>query len=227
MELFSVSKESNRLIDCYPKPSFLLTLLRGMPVNEKEGSIRLWISEGIPFAFRENPMLFEIIRAWIAERLKIHPKSITIVGSGRIGFSMKATSFGRSFGPSSDMDFSIISENIFYKLKEEFEKWKTEYETLTIKPENYDEIKYWPLNKELVPKNISRGFLDSNKVPSRRRYPWARRLKRTIEILEHNLTLPQFMNLKIKISKIRVYIGWSSFIRQRLLSLEDTLNRLS
>jgi len=64
---------------------------------------RLWLSEGIPFAFRKNPALYELIRTWVASRLGIDPKDVTLVGSARLGHSLFGKPFGSPFSETDDV----------------------------------------------------------------------------------------------------------------------------
>ena len=111
MKAFTATQLALSLIDLYPDSSTLRSALQNMPRPEHEAFLRLWVTEGIPAAFRRTPIHYENLREWLSGRLGVHPKSITVIGSGRIGYSMAAPpEFGKKFTPmESDLDLSLIS----------------------------------------------------------------------------------------------------------------------
>ena len=78
---------------------------------------RLWISEGIPFAFKDSPSQYEKFRTTLATRLNIDAKEISIVGSGRLGYSMKpGGEWGRKYNQvHSDLDWFAVSQCLFHR----------------------------------------------------------------------------------------------------------------
>ena len=81
MRPFSISEKCKSLRDTYPQPAVLSDAIKGIAHLELLAILRLWFSEGIPYAFRANPMLYEVIREWMAMRLQTKPKNLTIIGS--------------------------------------------------------------------------------------------------------------------------------------------------
>src|SRR4029077_7660969 len=77
---------------------------------------RLWMSEGIPFAFLKSPALYEAVRTWVASRLVIEPKEITLTGSARLGQSLTPARLGAPFSDKSDLDFATVSSSLFDRL---------------------------------------------------------------------------------------------------------------
>jgi len=168
-------------------------------------------------------MVFEIMRAWLASRVGVNPKNVTIVGSGRIGYSLAPPpDYGRPFGAQSDLDIAIISEAHFAELAATFNEWRADFAADTVRPRNPLERVYWEDNVRLLPGNIARGFLDARKLPYFVRYPAAQRLGEITFELKSKLSAtvlgPGARNLSI-----RVFRDWDAFVRQRVLSLKQSL----
>jgi hypothetical protein len=53
------------------------------------------------------------LRNTIADHFKLHPSAVVLVGSGRLGFSLKPTKRYEPFGHSSDLDFAVVSGEAF------------------------------------------------------------------------------------------------------------------
>lgn len=132
---------------------------------------RLWLSEGIPFAFRQNPALYEQIRSWLASRLSIDPKEITIIGSARLGQSLSGERFGAPFSERSDLDFTTVSASLFERLASEFNGWAFAYESLSITPNNEREKHFWDDNLTRGPDILHRGFYGLEADPAARTLP--------------------------------------------------------
>ena len=71
-------------------------------VGQREKAIlaRLWISEGIPFAFRKCPGLYGEVRDSLAKGLELDAKQISVVGSGRLGYSLAPKRWGTAYDAS-------------------------------------------------------------------------------------------------------------------------------
>jgi hypothetical protein len=69
--------------------------------------------KGVPFAFRDNAALYERLLQTLSHDLELGANSITLVGSGRIGFSLSPHTFGTPFSVESDLDILIVSEDLF------------------------------------------------------------------------------------------------------------------
>ena len=120
MRPFSVSPHFADFREIYPTAADVARLCVMGGHQARLTLARLWHSEGIPFAFRQNPALYELIRAWIASRLGIDPKDVTLIGSARLGQSLFGNPFGSPFSIDSDLDFTIVSSTLFEKLVSEF-----------------------------------------------------------------------------------------------------------
>ncbi len=67
----------------------------------------------IPFVFNTAPKLWDSFRRTIATTLTVSEADIRIVGSGRLGFSMKPGLNLRSFRDTSDIDVIIVNHALF------------------------------------------------------------------------------------------------------------------
>jgi hypothetical protein len=224
MKPFIFSETCLKLVEHFPPADILKDAALGMKYKEKEWFMRLWLSEGIPFAFRDIPVLYEAMREWIGGRLEVHPKMITIIGSARIGYSLAPTpEYGRSFGLHSDLDLSLISETLFSKLSSIFYLWKEDIANGKVKSRNAREQGFWENNLNILPQNISRGFIDTYKIPSLDRYSPVQRINQTMFLLKEKLTRTPNAP-KIRKATIRVYKSWDAFISQMLINFSLTLN---
>jgi hypothetical protein len=214
MQPFKISDEAKALKAMYPAPEEFRDAAKALTEPEKFGVVRLWISEGIPFCFRECPMLYEAIRSWLARELGVHAKEITLIGSARVGYSLAPTSdYGRPFDSSSDLDFSIISASLFDRCVSCFNLWLSDYESKKIAPQNQNESFYWKHNYELVPINISRGFIDPYKIPLRRTYQIACDIGDSLWKLHQKLKETENAP-SVRRPSVRVYRDWRSAVRQ-------------
>ena len=122
-------------------------LLKQGSCRDLEAFIRLWLTEGVPYAFYKSPILYEEMRIWIADQLNICPKEVGLIGSARSGYAMgEREKFGRPFSTESDLDLCIVSETYFCKIQKEFNLFKQEYESGVVGPHSEDEKKYWDAN---------------------------------------------------------------------------------
>jgi len=167
MRPFIISEGGKRLKNIYPCPEELRTAAKSVTDSEKFGIVQQWLSEGIPYCFRECPLLYEAIRGWLARAIEVHAKEITLIGSARIGYSLASRDdYGRPFNNSSDLDFSAISSVLFENCVAAFELWLGDYQNGRILPRNPTEESYWKDNAMCVPKNITWGFIDPHKIPT-------------------------------------------------------------
>lgn len=223
MQPFRVSPPLEKLVTPYPDARDLLTIASQVTSDELEAIVRLWISEGIPFAFRQTPAVYEILRRWIAQRLEIHPKEITLVGSARLGSSAAPAKVGVPFGRHSDLDWAAISETLFTRCFEEFDRWSRDYRNCEVTP-SAAERRYWDSNLTAVPRNIASGFIDLNRIPLRRSYPTARSIGETMWLVCQRAAETQ-RSPEFRKSTIRVYRDWSCFVRQARISLQSASSR--
>ena len=82
----------------------------------KDGEWEKIIAElfsGAPYAFQKRPSEYGKAIAHLSTALNVKAESITLVGSGRFGFSLAPYKFGRPFNDRSDLDFIIVDAAFF------------------------------------------------------------------------------------------------------------------
>ena len=181
---------------------------------------QLWLSEGIPRAFGNCPAIYDAVRSWLSQRLGVHAKEISLIGSARLGKSLKPEKLGEPFSNyESDLDLFIVSSDLFERLKKDFYCWSSDFKSGRIKPRNNREAYYWRNNKKGLQMNIQRGFIFSDRIPSSSKYPTAKRVNNTMELLVDKLKITHEAP-KPKKASVRCYSSWDNFVRQMLLNLE-------
>ncbi len=214
MQPFIISEDGKRLKNIYPCPEELRTIAKSVPDSEKFGIVRQWVSEGIPYCFRECPLLYEAIRGWLARAIEIHAKEITLIGSARIGYSLApGDDYGRPFNDTSDMDLSAISSVLFEKCVVAYRLWLDDYQKGRVLPGNPTEQFYWKSNARSVPNNITWGFIDPHKIPTHQRYQIAGDILDSLYRLHKKIKMTQYAPRVRKVT-IRVYRDWWAAIRQ-------------
>ncbi len=128
MRPFDGSAVLDPLTEVYPAANVLLEAAKAGDRDAHYALSGLWLSEGIPFAFKTKPGIYEALRIWLAHRLNIQAKQITVVGSGRQGYSLSPDqNVGRPFVPQSDLDMTVISSSLFQRLCDTFCRWEQDY----------------------------------------------------------------------------------------------------
>ncbi len=108
--------------DIFEEHNDLLSLLSGNDVITSENFKKLLVAisdyaiiakvfllDGKPFVFKDNPMRYLIFREQVAERFAVGSQDVCIVGSAKLGFSPSEHKYGREFQKSSDVDVVIVS----------------------------------------------------------------------------------------------------------------------
>ena len=224
---FKMEPQLAALNGVYPAPE---AVLQAVALGPRERSVvaRLWVSEGIPFAFRECPALYEEARTWLAGRLGLDPKEISMGGSGRLGYSLRPDRWGDAYNPlSSDLDVFAVSKRLFDGLQEDFDHWSDDFDNGTTAPLSITERQYWTANRQEGPRNIDRGFLDSWRAPNRTAYPIFSKTNNSLAGLRAKLrTTDAGPNSRKKLT-LRCYRDWRSYERQLSLNLQTAANRNS
>lgn len=218
MEPFKVSPHLSTLLDSYPDVKLIVNAAKNGGEFSKAAIARLWLSEGIPFAFKKSPALYEVIRGWLGTRLAVEPKEIHLCGSARIGQSLAPQKMGKEFGSHSDLDLFVVSESLFSKVSVDFNKWSYEFERGDVQPRNENEAGYWKENSSRGQKNLQRGFLDTSIVPNRDAYPTIINISQTMWLLKEKLDISEGAP-SIKSASVRCYKNWECYVRQVILSL--------
>jgi hypothetical protein len=220
---FEVQESLQKLLAPYPSPEEFRAALVDVSKRSREHVVRLWLTEGTPFAFRDCPGAYEELRRWLAIRLEVCPKEITVVGSARIGFSMGGgTNFGRPFGGNSDLDVVVVSQRLFAAVTETFSNWKHDYTSGVVRPQNDRERYFWPENLKFGERNLPWGFFDVSKLPTLHRYPLVKNIQNTMWALREKLKVTPKVPLPQRAS-IRVYATWRDLVARVSFNLRAAL----
>lgn len=223
MKPFNIPKALGSLIDTYPTVETIVEAIKAGDRDTYSALARLWLSEGIPYCFRSRPAIYEGMRMWLSQQLKVHAKEITLIGSGRQGYSLSPDeNLGRSFGEYSDLDLTAVSSVLFEQLEGVFNLWRADYLAGIVSPRHTQEKIYWEDNAMRVPSNLAHGFIDSYKIPTFNRYPKAQATANILYRAHEKLKATAEAPLVRRIS-LRVYRDWNSFIRQFSINLEALL----
>jgi hypothetical protein len=206
-----------RLAARYPYASEVAYAYKALAKDGREGILRSLLTEGIPYAFQNLPVLYEIVRDFISKRLGVEPRQVTLIGSARVGYSLAPPpEYGRPFGDESDLDLTIFSETLFTGLVFDFTSWQQDLESGRVTRTGLPFEKYWDENLRVVPLNIRRGFVDPHKVPLD--YFWSGKVSETMWRLHKKLrTTPGPPTLRHV--GVRVYTDWQAFVKQQSLNL--------
>jgi len=104
----------------YPTVRQFKRILLSRPLNE---ILDKHVLAGTPYAFREYPERFEVLRRFLARALKVPQENILVVGSGRIGFSLSPDNFPRQFSDASDIDVLVHDQFLFDEIWTILLKW--------------------------------------------------------------------------------------------------------
>lgn len=226
MRPFEHSESAVSLINPRPSADELVKVAKNAWSSELFAIVRQWLSEGIPYAFAHRPFLYETTREFLASRIGIHPKQVTIIGSARLGYSLApGLNFGKAFNEQSDLDFSAISDDLFERCVNDFRQWRADYKGGTILPAGPRQEGFWKSNFLDVPHNIDRGFIDPWKIPYLPRYHIAQKIGDAMSFVYKKLKVTPNSPSFSKIS-IRVYKDWYSFVRQVHLNFLSAIRNL-
>lgn len=227
MNPFNITREIAGFCNPHPSGDEFTHFWRKATFTERHGIVRQWLTEGIPFAFKKCPMLYEAIREWFGSKMQIHPKYITLVGSARLGFSLAPLPrFGKSYDDKSDLDISIISNELFCECANAFQLWSDDYKNRRIAPRHEKEKTYWDSNLDTVPINIERGFIDHWKIPTFQKYKIAQYIENTRwllqKILRETSSSPNFKKISL-----RIYGNWQACIRQLTINVNYVVEQIN
>lgn len=225
MDLFKITQTAKELKDNYFEPAKLKVILKSISGTEKNAFIHQWMTEGIPYCFKDCPMMFEFSRSWLSDKLQLHPKNITLIGSGRFGFSLAPSNFGKKFDENSDLDLSCISANLFNDIVGDYNLWYRDYKIYGILRPNQNDAERWDKNIDEVQRNIGRGFIDLNRIPTEDKYLKVRRTMRALEELQIIFKSRRILNVT-KIT-LRIFKNWDSATIQFRLNLDYTIKDMN
>lgn len=161
--------------------------------------VRAYLQERTPAAFAPQPMLWEAIREWIAQRLKVHAREVGLSGSAQSGFSVKKSKPGAPFDPQgSDLDLFVVNPTYFSAI---------EIEARNFAARNISGAIYKD-QVTTVSRQLGFGFVDLNQIPaSHEQYPKVATARNDVSILVDRLRLHNFM---LKPSHLRIYRDWAA-----------------
>ena len=223
MKPFLLSPAATSL-DSRPSAATLLASLAVMSPHERTGFLRLYLSEGIPFAFSSAPMVFEAARVWLGSAARVFPRDIAIIGSGKIGYSLSPSKYGRAYGPHSDLDVLIVSKDCFDSLGRLYSTWAEDYHAGRAKPKSERERGFWVENVEICRRNVSKGFLDVDLIPAI--YPAA---SPNFHELQYRLSTKLAATKgspKFKRASFRIYQTWDDCGAQLMRSLHNLIRSI-
>lgn len=220
MEAFKIPNPLKDLVECYPDAKKIQRIVKEGGENARLAIARLWLSEGIPFAFKNSPGIYEALRSWVAIRLSIDPKDISITGSARIGQSLSPQKIGKLFDANSDLDIFVVSDDLFEKLKDDFNQWTYDFEVGDIKPTNDRQLSFWKDNYVRGSKLLARGFMDSKLIPNCEKYKTAKNIAQTMWLVKEKLSITPDAPA-ISQASVRCYRSWNDFAKQVSLNLKE------
>lgn len=222
-DYINISDPASKIKCLYTNPDDFRIKYLSVEDNEKYAYLYHYIINNVPFAFKEMPILFEQLVTYLADKFHIAPSNIRLIGSAKTGFSISTDKYGDAYLDGlKDLDFTIIDERVFDKLKDEFESWVEDYKNNVVAPKNLREREFWNSNKNVViPSNIERGFIDIHKVPSYKMYNTFYNLRNTMYLIHINLKNKH--SIDTKYASARVYKDWNSFIAQLKINTDSVL----
>ena len=212
MRPFDVETAMAALRSPYPDPEAFMNAARSGR-QSREALARLWMSEGIPFAFQQCPSIYESMRSWLGARLRVQAKAISMVGSCRLGWSLSPDKVGAPISSESDLDLFVVSRELFVSVRDDFCRWAQEFNTGEVRPRNPKEEENWVDNRSRGPTILDRGFIDVKMIPTWYRYPVAQETADVMSQLVDRLKLTHAAPKPTK-ATVRCYADWESSINQ-------------
>lgn len=199
----------------YPNPG---DWNRELIVNKRDvyRFARLWLTEGIPFAFRDCPFAFEKGRDELGKTLDEDPKSFGLQGSAKLGYSLASTKFGRGFdAKKSDLDLFAVSERLFDLLSVDAELFSSRVKAGQATAGTSAIQTFWNQNaSDVIPRQLSRGFLDVDFVPPFERYKTCYKVSAAIQRFQRTLVRSNVSEPYARKSSLRVFRSWEAAVRQ-------------
>jgi hypothetical protein len=92
--------------------------------SDLTGLVRKHLFAGVPYVFRERPADYDLMKEYLSSELGIPATTITIVGSGRLGYSLNPSHPGMPMSEASDVDVIVTNETLFDQLWDLMLKWR-------------------------------------------------------------------------------------------------------
>jgi len=209
-DYINLSKTATSISNSFSVPADFKNYYKTIGSNEKKSLVRHFIVNNIPFAFKDKPILYEQITQYIADKLQISPTEVKLIGSAKTGFSISPLpDYGKSFGQHSDLDFSIVNEELFNKLEDEFTDWSDQFRLNGIAANNPTEQGYWLQNLDSGPRQLNNGFIDTHFIPNREQFVNTRKINNSLWLIQKYLD--ETHSIKVKKASASIYRSWYSF----------------
>lgn len=218
MKAFTVPNELRAISGTYPAADAIVEAGKNGGQQTRHALARLWLSEGIPYAFRECPAVYEAMRSWLSNNLNVSAKNFSVVGSARLGTSLAPAKLGTAFNANSDLDLLVISDPLFNIVRNEFCQWSRDFDDGRVSPRNPTEKKFWKDNNKRGHILIQRGFIDQKMIPNFSSYPEVMKISEAMAILIRKLSVTEHAPQPTHAS-LRCYASWNDFVRQTSLNL--------
>lgn len=210
----------------YVTPEEFLKAYDKFSIVERKSLVLHYIMDNSPFAFTmvyEKPLIFEQVRQYISYILDVNVNNIKLIGSTKTGFSMGCDNYGTPYTKDRDLDFMIIDEVLFSKLKTEFGVWQKVYqEDGTMKPRCEREKDFWDDHMKNLPRSFGWGYIDTYKMPNRNEYlPITSKVNNTMAMVVRNLKAEH--GFSTQKASMRVYKDFESYFCQQNRNIEAIL----
>lgn len=223
-KFFQLSDKAKDVKDFFVNSDTFYKLYKGGVEVEWNSTMFHYLFDNVPYAFRNIPLLYENVKQYLAMRLDVHPDDIRLVGSAQLGFSLDPNQYGKEFTEKSDLDFVVVNEHMFHEIEEDALRWCEDYEKGVIHPGKNYRKSNWDSNRQVIPNNLDRGFVDIIKVPSFERYPKVKKVYDLMTQLQKDLL--DFQQFKISHSSVRVYKDIPAFYGQAVLNANHAMDRV-
>jgi hypothetical protein len=213
------NKNLQRLVH-HPEPEVFRAVILSSSLHDRQSLVRLWLTEGIPYAFKNCAGTYDEMREWLAKQLGIHAKDVTLVGSGRIGFSMRPIGFGREYCASSDLDLTMVNIGLFESCIADARRFAEHYSKKLVVPRNERQRIFWEDNIRRLESHVRSGFVDTWLFPGSDDYKSILKVNDVMSRLVIRLgNTPGAIGHK-KISA-RIYRNWDSLVNRVAFNLES------
>ncbi len=91
--------------------------------SEIRDLVKSHVLEQSPAIFDEQPKMMTEVQRYLSDCLGVEQDGIRLVGSGALGYSIAPDNFGRPFHSRSDLDFAVVSPDLFDLAWTELLRW--------------------------------------------------------------------------------------------------------
>jgi hypothetical protein len=224
-DYMTLSRTASSISSSYSDPIDFKNNYNQIDSNEKKSLVRHFIVNNIPFTFRDRPILYEQITQYLADKLQISPNEIKLIGSAKTGFSISPPpDYGRTFGQHSDLDFSIVNEELFNILENEFNNWSNLFKLKQISANNKTEEGYWYQNLDSGLQQLKYGFIDTHFIPNRDQFTTTKKIHNSFWLIKKYLD--EKHGIKVKKASSSVYLNWQSFAGRLNRNTESVMKKV-